>query len=390
MSLSRILGAVAAFALCGAVAPSAFAWNPIDGSRPVWKSFPVQYKVNQQSLPASIASIGVARVDAGFASWMAPDCTSLTLQNTGDTNLLDNASDGQNIIRWQSGTWKSSYGPVESVIGVTLPVFGQGKIIDADIIFNNVGFSWNDTGSSGGVDTQSIATHEQGHFLGLDHSQTQSATMYAAYSGGSALRSLDQDDINGICTLYPQGSTSGSGTSSSSSSTGSGVDPQACNDCMNTSINQGGACQSQGQACFTNQDCANLVNCANACQTQACVQGCATQYPAGVSGYNGMLECALGACDVECNGTSGTSSSSSSSTGAGGADASTTATSVGVGGAGGGGVVTTPSDDDDVRPESGPGCSCRVAGEGSSRSSLPGTLVAIAGVGLYLSRRRRS
>lgn len=387
MSLCRVFGAIAAFALCGAVTPSAFAWNPIDSSRPVWGSLPVKYKVNQQSLPASIASIGVARVDAGFAAWMEPNCTSLTLQNTGDTNLLDDAYDGQNIIRWQSGTWKSSYGPVNSVIGVTLPVTSQGKIIDADIIFNNVGFSWNDTGS-GGVDTQSIATHEQGHFLGLDHSQTQAATMYAAYSGGSALRSLDQDDINGICALYPSGSTSGGSTSSSSSSTGSGVDPQACNDCMNTSINQGGPCQSQGQACFTDQTCTNLVNCANACGTQACAQGCANQFPAGVSGYNAMLECALGACDLECNGPSGTSSSSSSSTGAGGADA--TPTSVGVGGAGGGGVITTPSDDDDVRPESGPGCSCRVAGEGSSRSSLPGTLIAIAGVGLYLSRRRRS
>src|SRR5690606_9933831 len=116
----------------------------------------------------------------------------------------------------------------------------------------------------------------------------------------TGIRSIEQDDINGICALYPSGTTSGS--TSSSASTGGGMD---CNTCINNSINQGGACAAQGQACFSSQDCVNLVNCSNACQSEACLQGCANQHPNGVTGYNGMLQCALGACSVECNQGSG-------------------------------------------------------------------------------------
>jgi MYXO-CTERM domain-containing protein len=101
--------------------------------------------------------------------------------------------------------WPAEYG--SSTIGVTTPVWSGRYFIDADIVFNARNFGWNTTGTGGGgsnVDAQSIATHEEGHFLGLDHSASGAAVMYASYSGGLK-RTLQTDDQNGVCAIYPSG-----------------------------------------------------------------------------------------------------------------------------------------------------------------------------------------
>jgi hypothetical protein len=51
-----------------------------------------------------------------------------------------------------------------------------------------------------GTDLDTVALHEAGHTLGLDHSATTSAVMYAFYGG--ARRTLTSDDIEGIRSLY--------------------------------------------------------------------------------------------------------------------------------------------------------------------------------------------
>ncbi|HEX5660898.1 MAG TPA: matrixin family metalloprotease, partial [Polyangiales bacterium] len=64
-----------------------------------------------------------------------------------------------------------------------------------------------DTGCSDSgprVDLRNVATHEFGHFLGLAHSDVEGATMYcAAYSRDVSKRYLGQDDIDGLCAVYP-------------------------------------------------------------------------------------------------------------------------------------------------------------------------------------------
>ena len=56
------------------------------------------------------------------------------------------------------------------------------------------------SGSDQPIDLITIAAHEIGHSLGLQHSSVSSALMYAYYSGSH--RYLDQDDINGIRSIY--------------------------------------------------------------------------------------------------------------------------------------------------------------------------------------------
>jgi hypothetical protein len=58
---------------------------------------------------------------------------------------------------------------------------------------------WVDS-TTGDVDLETVAAHEIGHTLGLDHSDDPNALMYPSYEGPH--RSLGSDDIAGIQDLY--------------------------------------------------------------------------------------------------------------------------------------------------------------------------------------------
>lgn len=60
------------------------------------------------------------------------------------------------------------------------------------------------------MDLQNTVTHEVGHFLGLAHSGVTGATMSATTAPGElSKRDLAQDDVAGVCAIYPPGSGCG-------------------------------------------------------------------------------------------------------------------------------------------------------------------------------------
>ena len=62
-----------------------------------------------------------------------------------------------------------------------------------------------------GTNLLSVAIHEIGHNLGLDHSNVGGSIMYPFITDG--VTSLHDDDINGVQTLYGRPKTSTSGNS---------------------------------------------------------------------------------------------------------------------------------------------------------------------------------
>ncbi len=61
---------------------------------------------------------------------------------------------------------------------------------------------WSTTGATIALDVQSVALHEFGHILGLEHSTIASAVMFPTIGFGEIKRELTQDDRDGISNLY--------------------------------------------------------------------------------------------------------------------------------------------------------------------------------------------
>lgn len=137
--------------------------------------------------------------------------------------------------------WDKGDGAIATT--TTTSISSTGQIEDSDTEFNDAPhsngqpayvFTAIDTCPIGTscikIDVQNTMTHEAGHTLGLDHSPDPAATMYAtAPVGETSKRVLGQDDINGICAIYPRGQptvtnlSSAGGCSSSPSQTGPGA-----------------------------------------------------------------------------------------------------------------------------------------------------------------------
>ncbi|WP_437739179.1 matrixin family metalloprotease [Sorangium sp. So ce1504] len=213
-------------AALGLVAPLAAALAPLAGAReaaawapldldvvPRWRELPARYHINGGTIPGPLSGFAAASIEAGFAAWSSPGCTAWEAELLGDTGDGYDFDDGKSVFLWISDGWPGELGQADSVIAVTMPVWdADGVIGEADMIFNNVGFCWNDTGDGDCIDVRSIATHEEGHFLGLGHTSVRGATMLGFYPGGTSARTLEEDDIEGVCALYP---IAGTGAASS-------------------------------------------------------------------------------------------------------------------------------------------------------------------------------
>jgi hypothetical protein len=110
-----------------------------------------------------------------------------------------------NVILFHDDEWPHPNS--EDAVGLTSTTYDErtGEIFDADIEINStLELSSSDVVDMGKYDLLSVLTHEVGHFLGLAHSMDLSSTMQPVYQVGTDdFRSLSDDDIAGICDIYP-------------------------------------------------------------------------------------------------------------------------------------------------------------------------------------------
>nr|WP_225936982.1 myxosortase-dependent metalloprotease, MXAN_2677/MXAN_2678 family [Myxococcus sp. RHSTA-1-4] len=125
---------------------------------------------------------------------------------------------------WDDETCSNTYDCWEdddNTIAITLTTYDErsGIIYDSDISFNAARFSF--TTADGGTcfppvtancvatDVQNTATHEIGHFVGLDHTYALGSTMNpSAPPGEVSKRTIDSGSRDFVCKVYPQGGAS--------------------------------------------------------------------------------------------------------------------------------------------------------------------------------------
>lgn len=153
-------------------------------------------------------------VEQAFAAWLEADCDgdnpSITVELLGPVacgiSEYNQDAGNANVVLFREDEWP--YIGAENAIGLTTTRFDKrtGALWDADIELNAV----DDTLSIGdpvqGFDLLSVLTHEAGHFLGMSHAPDSSATMKPTYDptvDGTDMRTLEPDDVAGICAIYP-------------------------------------------------------------------------------------------------------------------------------------------------------------------------------------------
>lgn len=192
-------------------------------TRPIsWPTSCVSYNVHEDGSDERDISAGklASVVDEVFDQWLSADCEegSLSLAvdyrgyaECGSPEYNEEKKD-RNANVWMfrddgTDTGMSVSSGLADALAVTTVSFNpdSAQIYDVDVELLSAVADFTTSDSNVKIDLTSVVTHEAGHFLGLDHSHVVGATMAARYfPGQTETRSLEADDVAGICDVYPE------------------------------------------------------------------------------------------------------------------------------------------------------------------------------------------
>jgi hypothetical protein len=243
--------------------------GPTDrGNYLYWESGCVFVTVDSAGTTAIPGDDEFAIVDTSIATWNdatnTASCSYLKVMDAGRQAAEPNGKDKVNLIKFRDTSWPH---PSSQAAGITTVTYVKdptssrdGAILDADIEINGRDFQIAvcqdpahcmslGTGAGGFADLQNTLTHELGHLHGLEHPclalldpprkdskgndvpscdelagrtpAITEATMYNTTTPGEIKkRTLSQDDITGICEIYPTANDPGTCEQVHSSSSG--------------------------------------------------------------------------------------------------------------------------------------------------------------------------
>lgn len=198
----------------------------IDGEPLFWPSTCMSFGIQRDGSASSKIDFETAEaiIDDAFAKWAAADCSGETpgfrVVNRGEISCeraeYNQDAPNANVFMFRDDDWPYE-GGIDTLALTTITYNVEtAEIYDADVEMNSAQttFTTSDEPFEIQSDLSSVITHEVGHFLGLSHSEDDTAVMRGVgyRSGSIEMRTLTTDDISGICELYPPGRASNSCT----------------------------------------------------------------------------------------------------------------------------------------------------------------------------------
>lgn len=209
--VAAVAGLVALLALAGEAAAYAFLYVPgsqgvprrwdlatLPGGRVPWVlSSTVGGNVSGDRAPLEV-------VAAAFQTWQDLGSSAIAFDFQG-TVAQRNRDPRDRVNLFALGSQESLGTGVLAATFLTADA--SGTLRDADIVFSrSAPFSTSSVPEPGRYDLQSIATHEVGHLLGLEHTGLARATLGPFTDRGDVhQRTLASDDAIGATLLYPAG-----------------------------------------------------------------------------------------------------------------------------------------------------------------------------------------
>jgi hypothetical protein len=198
----------------------------IEGEPLFWPSTCMSFGVQRDGSASSNIDFETAEaiIEDAFAKWLAADCGGETpgfrVVNRGEISCeraeYNQDAPNANVFMFRDDDWPYE-GGIDTLALTTITYNVEtAEIYDADVEMNSAQttFTTSDEPSEIQSDLSSVITHEVGHFLGLSHSEDDTAVMRGVgyRSGSIEMRTLTTDDVTGICEIYPPGPASDSCT----------------------------------------------------------------------------------------------------------------------------------------------------------------------------------
>lgn len=210
MSSKRtILATLAALVLVSGLTAHVRLHNPSNKIRLWWSATPsVTVLIHPTGSDDISDSSHMTAMRNGIDAWNAdPGSSAQLVEVTG--NIPDPCAvwtqGSSHLIFFDESNCSNFFPGGSGAVAVTPLLFqSNGKILDADIIFNGAGYLFTTSDVAGRFDVQDVGTHELGHLLGLDHSGWAGSTMYPYVEQNLILhRSLSLDDQHGLRDISP-------------------------------------------------------------------------------------------------------------------------------------------------------------------------------------------